>query len=160
MHLAVKDDETEKSALAFLDEVVTAFPFKLTHILTDRGSCFTDVFSRRCRKYGIEHRMTKPYTPQTNGMVERFNGRVKSDVLKILVGSHPDLERLLKGYNQADNARRQRVLKGLSPDDAVGQRLKAKPHLANPRYIPPDPKAIPAAMRVVESAKELMQPNN
>jgi hypothetical protein len=48
------------------------------------------------------------------------------------------------------------VLKGLSPDDAVGQRLKAKPDLANPRYIPPDPKAIPAAMRVVESAKELI----
>ena len=159
VHLAVTDDETEKSALAFLDETITAFPFKLTHILTDRGSCFTDVFSRRCRKYGIEHRMTKPYTPQTNGMVERFNGRVKSDVLKILVGSHPDLERLLTGYNQAYNARRQRVLKGLSPDGAVGQRLKAKPDLANPRYIPPDPKAIPAAMRVVESAKELMQPN-
>jgi hypothetical protein len=38
VHLAVTDDETETSALAFLDEVVTAFPFKLTHILTDRGA--------------------------------------------------------------------------------------------------------------------------
>src|ERR687886_771118 len=77
----VKGDETEKSALAFLDEAVTAFPFQLTHVLTDRGSCFTDVFSRRCRELGIRHRMTKPYTPQTNGMVERFNRRIKSDVL-------------------------------------------------------------------------------
>jgi transposase InsO family protein len=117
------------------------------------------VFSRRCHKYGIEHRMTKPYTPQTNGMVERFNGRVKREVLNILVGSHADLERLLKGYNQAYNARRQRVLKGVSPDEATRRRLKAKPELANPRYIPPDPKAIPAAMRVVISAMELMQPD-
>ena len=160
VHLAVKDDETETSALAFLDEVVAAFPFKLTHILTDRGSCFTDVFARRCRKYGIEHRMTKPYTPQTNGMVERFNGRIQREVLNILVGSHADLERLLKGYNQAYNARRQRVLNGLSPDEAVRRRLKARPDLANPRDIPPDPKAIPAAMRVVASAKELMQPDS
>jgi transposase InsO family protein/transposase-like protein len=159
VHLAVKDDETETSALAFLDEAVTAFPFQLTHVLTDRGSCFTDVFSRRCRELGIQHRMTKPYTPQTNGMVERFNRRIKSDVLNILVGSHADLERLLTGYNQAYNARRQRVLKGLSPDEAVRQRLIAKPDLANPRYIPPDPKAIRDAMRVVASAKELMQPN-
>jgi transposase InsO family protein len=160
VHLAVKDDETERSALAFLDEAVTAFPFQLTHVLTDRGSCFTDVFSRRCRELGIQHRMTKPYTPQTNGMVERFNRRIKSDVLNILVGSHSDLERLLTGYNQAYNARRQRVLKGLSPDEAVRQRLKAKPDLANPRCIPPDPKAIRDAKRVVAGAKELMQPNN
>ena len=30
---------------------------------------------------GIEHRLTKPRTPRTNGMVERFNGRI-TDVLK------------------------------------------------------------------------------
>ena len=93
-------------------------------------------------------------------MVERFNGRIKREVLTILVSSHADLERLLTGYNQAYNARRQRVLKGLSPDEAVRRRLKAKPDLANPRCMSRDPKAIPAAMRVVNSAKVLMQPDN
>jgi transposase InsO family protein len=34
-----------------------------------------------CQALGIEHRLTKPRTPKTNGMVERFNGRI-SDVLK------------------------------------------------------------------------------
>jgi len=29
----------------------------------------------------IEHRLNKPGTPQTNGTVERFNGRI-SDILK------------------------------------------------------------------------------
>ena len=41
VHLAVKDDETEASAAAFLREVLAAFPFRVTHLLTDRGSCFT-----------------------------------------------------------------------------------------------------------------------
>src|SRR3990170_3231351 len=34
VHLAVKDDETEKSAIAFLREAAAAFPFRLTHVLT------------------------------------------------------------------------------------------------------------------------------
>ena len=30
-----------------------------------------------CTELGIEHRLTPSKTPQTNGMVERFNGRIK-----------------------------------------------------------------------------------
>src|SRR5215207_5241255 len=75
VHLAVKDDETEHSAVAFLKEAIRAFPFQVTDVLTDRGSCFTaDGFEAACRKLGVEHRKTRPYTPKTNGMVERFNG--------------------------------------------------------------------------------------
>jgi transposase InsO family protein len=28
----------------------------------------------------IEHRLTKPVTPRTNGRVERFNGRIADDL--------------------------------------------------------------------------------
>jgi transposase len=84
VHLAVKDDETERSAVAFLQEALTAFPFQVTHVLTDRGSCFTaDGFERACQSLGVEHRKTRPYTPRTNGMVERFNGRIQREVLGI-----------------------------------------------------------------------------
>src|SRR5215211_721976 len=59
VHLAVKDDETEASAVAFLEEAVAAFPFCTTHVLTDRGSCFTaEGFEKRCRDLGVEHRKT------------------------------------------------------------------------------------------------------
>src|SRR4051812_1174472 len=92
VHLAVKDDETERSAVAFLTETLTAFPFQVTHVLTDRGSCFTaDGFEAACQKLGVTHRKTRPYTPRTNGMVERFNGRVQREVLGITVASHRDL---------------------------------------------------------------------
>jgi transposase InsO family protein len=63
-------------------------------LLTDNGKEFTDrclpagsapsgnhEFDQLCQELGIEHRLTKPRTPRTNGMVERFNGRI-ADVLK------------------------------------------------------------------------------
>ncbi len=64
--LAVKDDETSRSALAFLKEAA-AFPFRFTHVLTDNGSCFTPGLARACAALGAEHRNTKPRCPQTNG---------------------------------------------------------------------------------------------
>lgn len=71
MHLAVKDDETEKSAIAFLREAAAAFPFRLTHVLADNGSCFTPAFERACASLGAQYRHTRPYTPQTTDEVEQ-----------------------------------------------------------------------------------------
>lgn len=125
-HLAVKDDETERSAVAFLKEALRAFAFRIPHVLTDRGFCFTaEEFEAACRQHGVQHRKTRPYAPKTNGMAERFNGRIQREVLGITIDSHPDLEGLPRGFNQAYNARRQRQLGGLSPDEAVRQRLRA-----------------------------------
>jgi transposase InsO family protein len=161
VHLAVKDDETEASAKAFLEEALAAFPFRVTRVLTDRGSCFTaEGFERACRELGVEHRKTRPYTPRTNGMAERFNGRVQREVLGITVASHRDLERLLAGFNSAYNARRQRVLGGRSPEQVARERLAQDGNLANPGYRPPpDPGILPKAMLVIERAKDVSQPD-
>ena len=116
VHLAVKDDETERRAVAFAKEALTAFPFQVTHVLTDDGSCFTaDGFEAACRRLGVEHRTTRPYTPNTNGMVERFNGRIQREVVGLTVGSHRDLDTLLHGFNQAYNARASACSKGDHP---------------------------------------------
>jgi transposase InsO family protein len=162
VHLAVKDEETEASATAFLREALAAFPFRITHVLTDRGSCFTaDGFERACRELRVEHRKTRPYTPRTNGMAERFNGRVQREVLGITVASHRDLERLLAGFNAAYNARRQRVLGGRSPEAVVRERLRRDASLANPAYRPPaDPCVLPKAMLVVARANDVSQPDS
>jgi transposase InsO family protein len=161
VHLAIKDDETEAGAAAFLREVLAAFPFRVTHLLTDRGSCFTaDGVEKLCRELGVGHRKTRPYTPRTDGMVERFNGRVQREVLGVTVAGHRALERLLEGFNQAYNARRQRVLDGRSPEEVVRERLAQDRGLADPGYRPPfDPCALPRAMLVIERAKDVSQPD-
>jgi transposase InsO family protein len=161
VHLAVQDDELTGSAIAFLQEAIAAAPFQITHVLTDRGSCFTaEAFEAACRELKVQHRRTKPYTPQTNGMVERFNGRVQREVLGITVHSHADLEILLQGFNQAYNRRRQRVLGGASPEQMVQQRLALRPELVNPRFRPPNPNALPQALQVVAAASDVSQPDN
>ena len=87
VHLAVKNDETERSAIAFLREAAATFPFRLTHVLTDNGSCFAPAFAKACARLGAQYRDIRPRTPQTNGMVARFNGGVASKVLGINVYS-------------------------------------------------------------------------
>ena len=160
VYLAVKDDELTTSAIAFLKDVVASCPFKITHVLTDRGSCFTaDGFEDACRRLKVQPRKTKPYPPQTNGLAERFNGRVQHEVLGITISSHRDLETLLKGFNLAYNRRRQRVLKGRSPDEVVRSHLAAEPKLANRRSKPPDSDALPQALKVVAAAKEVSHPD-
>lgn len=160
VHLAVQDDETTKSAIAFLREAAAAFPFRLTHVLTDNGSCFTPAFAKACAELGAEYRHTKPYSPQTNGMVERFNGRVGSEVLGIPIWSHQQLEQLLRGFNAAYNARRQHVLGGKTPDQVVAECLKARRKLARAK---PEgragPEDIAKARRIAEAAKAVSQPD-
>ena len=89
-------------------------------------------------------------------MVERFNGRIQREVLGITVASHRDLETLLPGFNQAYNARRQRVLEGRSPEMFVHERLSAAPARANRSHDPPfDPYILPKALQVIAHAKDV-----
>lgn len=84
---------------------VAALPFRVTHMLTDRGRRFTAAgFKAACHALGAQHRTTNPYTPQTNGMVERFNGRIGREVLIMCIGTYNALERPLHGYKLAHNA--------------------------------------------------------
>ena len=160
VHLAVKDDETEASAIAFLHEAAAAFPFRLTHVLTDNGSCFTPAFAKACAALGAQYRHTRPRTPQTNGLAERFNGRIGSEVLAITIYSHRQLEQLLRGFNAAYNARRQRVLDGKTPDQVVAERLNAKPELANARrHGRAGPCDTTKARLIAQAAKEVSQPD-
>jgi transposase InsO family protein len=160
VHLAVKDDETEQSAIAFLREAAAAFPFRLTHVLTDNGACFTPAFAKVCAELGAQYRHTRPRTPQTNGMVKRFNSRVGSEVLGITIYSHRQLEQLRRGFNAAYNARRQRVLEGKTPDQVVAERLQTKRSLAKGK---PHGRAGPCdttkARLIAERAKEISQPD-
>ncbi len=68
---------------------------------------------------------------------------------------------MLRGFNAAYNARRQRVLDGKTPDQVVAERLKAKRRLANAK---PHGRAGPAdiaeARLIAEAAKDVSQPDS
>ena len=41
--------------------------------MTDNGSCYKPfAFARACKRLGLRHIRTRPYTPKTNGKAERF----------------------------------------------------------------------------------------
>ena len=62
--------KTAANAHRFLRDLHRSCPIRIAKILTDNGKEFTDLL---CTEQGIEHRLTPPKSPQTNGMVERLN---------------------------------------------------------------------------------------
>ena len=77
-----------RTAAAFLEALVEEVPYHIHTVLTDNGIQFADLpknrqgptarfrghpFNRICHIHGIEHRLTKPSHPWTNGQVERMN---------------------------------------------------------------------------------------
>jgi transposase InsO family protein len=72
----VMKDERKQSAVAFLKTAVAYYAslrVKVERVMTDNGSCYrSKAFARACRRFGLKHIFTKPYTPKTNGKAERF----------------------------------------------------------------------------------------
>ena len=54
-------------------------------ILSDRGTHFRNkVVDGLCEKFRIKHKLSSPYHPQTNGLVERFNRTLCESLAKVL----------------------------------------------------------------------------
>jgi len=144
VHLAVFPDKTAASAQTFLEQVVAKVPFYIKKLLTDNGKEFTDryipngereptgrhVFDKVCTKYDIEHRLTKPAHPQTNGMVERFNGRISEIVKQTVFNSSKELVSTMINYLKIYNYHiPQRNIGHLTPIQKLKEWYKKKPEL-------------------------------
>ena len=72
----VMKDEKKESAVAFLKAAVAYYAslgVKVERVMTDNGSCYRSrAFGRACKRLGLRHIFTKPYTPKTNSKAERF----------------------------------------------------------------------------------------
>ncbi|MBS0611039.1 MAG: IS481 family transposase [Proteobacteria bacterium] len=146
--VAIKPNKTAASARAFLKALHKACPIKITRLLTDNGKEFTDrlfasrerqpsgnhEFDQLCQALGIEHRLIRPRTPRTNGMVERFNGRI-ADVLKThRFRSSEDLEQTLLRYVALYNHQLpQSALKSKTPMQAMKEWYRECPDLFHKR---------------------------
>jgi hypothetical protein len=144
LHLFVAIDRTSKFAFAqlyeaanvrtsaaFLEALIAAVPYKIHTVLTDNGVQFRDMpqhrsgptaryrlhsFERVCRQHGVEHRLTKPNHPWTNGQVERMNRTLKeATVRRYHYATHQQLREHLAAFLDAYNFAKR--LKGTSNND-------------------------------------------
>ncbi|MGA0542597.1 IS481 family transposase [Neotabrizicola sp. VNH66] len=119
-----------RTAWEFLEHLLEAVPYQVHTVLTDNGIQFAEqprnrntIYSRPmrfdmiCEANGIEHRLTKPNHPWTNGQVERRNRTIKDATVKRFhYDSHNQLRSHLAAYNFA---RRLKTLSGLTPYEYI-----------------------------------------
>jgi transposase InsO family protein len=158
-HVAFLVANTKMNGAAFLREVVAVFPYSIHTVLTDNGMAFADlpqnrsgptrcylgahIFHRVCREHGIEHRLTKPYHPWTNGQAERMNRTVKDATIKAF--HYPDFNALkahvlafVTAYNFAKHLK---ALKWRTPFQAICDARTKSPSIfkINPHHLIPGP---------------------
>jgi len=72
----IMPNEKKGSAIAFLRAALAYYAslgIKVERVMSDNGSCYKSfAFRTTCKRLGLRHIRTKPYTPKTNGKVERF----------------------------------------------------------------------------------------
>ncbi|WP_297970345.1 DDE-type integrase/transposase/recombinase [uncultured Amaricoccus sp.] len=140
-----------RAIAATMARFLEAFPGGVHTVLTDNGSEFTDrfgghvpqrtgrpsgrhPFDRLCAARGIEHRLTRPYTPKTNGMVERFNRRLGEAIegharfrddphRRGTFASHAERTAFILDFVEAYNRTRLRCLAYQAPLDALTNQL-------------------------------------
>lgn len=158
---------TRRIAADFLRKLIEIVPYKIHTVLTDNGTHFTEPrgkswsvseikamiehkaifrahsFDLACAQNDIDHRLTKPNHPWTNGQVERMNRTIKeATVRRYYYDSHQQLEAHLADFINAYNfGRRLKTLKGLTPYEYIckswtnePERFRLSPihHMAGP----------------------------
>jgi len=136
-------DQSDRSSTDFLRRLKNAAPMRIKTILTDNGSQFTDRFTSKkripsgqhafdlaCAEFSIDHRLIRPRHPQTNGMVERFNGRISELIGQTRFASAAELESTLTQYLATYNhSIPQRALHHQTPIQSLKAWRKTHPDL-------------------------------
>jgi transposase InsO family protein len=130
-----------KTAADFLLRLIEAVPYKVHTVLTDNGTHFTTpgnvcsaakdiraaldageivwahAFELACARENIDHRLTKPFHPWTNGQVERMNRTIKDATVRSYhYQTHDELRAHLAAFLGAYNfAKRLKSLGGQTP---------------------------------------------
>ena len=158
---------TRRVAGDFLRHLGAAVPYRIHTVLTDNGTHFTDPtgdgwtpedikemraqkilirchsFELACADLDIQHRLTKPRHPRTNGQVERKNRTIKEATVKRYhYETHDQLPQHLGDFVAAYNfARRLKTLQGLTPYEAICKASTDEPDrfISNPHQQSPGP---------------------
>jgi len=137
-YLWVTDRKTKQKGAKFLEMVLKFYPYKIHYILTDNGFEFTykalakdrktrkiHPFDQICLQAKIQHRTIKFKHPWTNGMVERFNQKVKDKVFRryLFEGITELKEKLTDYLNRYNFEVKLRQLNYLTPAQHLRERF-------------------------------------
>ena len=149
----LREKVARRTAADFLRHLIAAVPYKVHTVLTDNGTHFTTpgntrsaasnikaaidagepvwahAFEYACARCDIDHRLTKPKHPWTNGQVERMNRTLKDATVKrYFYETHDELRTHLDDFVSAYNfARRLKTLKGLTPYEFICNAWTSQP---------------------------------
>jgi transposase InsO family protein len=143
------DKADRRTAWEFLEHLLKAVPYRIHTILTDNGIQFAEQprnrntgwsrqmrFDKICEANDIEHRLTKPNHPWTNGQVERMNRTIKEATVKRFhYDSHDQFRTHIDDFMAAYNfARRLKTLSGLTFYEYIAKIWTSEPDrfIANP----------------------------
>jgi len=137
VYVEILADKSAASAQGFLQRLIKAAAFTIEKVLTDRF-CATGEreptgdhpFDQVC----TEHRLITPRHPQTNGMIERFNGRIAEVLATTRFDSAKSLEQNLLHYVKVYNQHiPQKALGHIPPLQALKNWQKSNPELFRKR---------------------------
>ena len=127
---------------AFLKVLAKAVPYHIHTVLTDNGVQFAETgrrrvngfhhpFDRMCRLLQIEHRLTKPYHPWTNGQAERMVRTLKDATVRAFhYDSVRELRRHVADYLAAYNfAKHLKALRWRTPYETLEALWPSRPEL-------------------------------
>jgi transposase InsO family protein len=142
------------AAQAFLKVLIRTVPYRIHTVLTDNGVQFSDQartgehvmvhpFTRLCWANGIEHRLTKPYHPWTNGQAERTVRTIKDATVHAFhYATIWELRRHITDWLAAYNfAKQLKALRWRTPMEAITAVWRQKPDLFHnsPGHYSPGP---------------------
>jgi transposase InsO family protein len=124
---AITRERSTVAATRFLEHVLAQLPYHVDAVMTDNDMMFTmryayystrlTRFEQALKSAGIEHRLIRPYSPESNGKVERFIKTIDDECFRV-VQPHTSRARVgalklfLDYYN---HARPHQSLGGVSP---------------------------------------------
>jgi transposase InsO family protein len=126
---AIGPERNTRAATRFLEHVLANLPYRVEAVMTDNDMMFTmryalhadrlTRFEQALRSAGIEHRLLRPRSPESNGKVERFIKTVDDECFYVIRPPHARarvraLTLFLEYYNYA---RPHQSLGGCSPID-------------------------------------------